>query len=128
MTASFSKIVLLVLFAFASVGLNAQTQSIIESYVNKQGSTIDPPNYAYKCAMYDGRVFFVMPKGSIVHAADKGGFETIGERVAPPKGREEFQFMLTLTETQITYAVDKHGYIWQSSYPFREIVGLASKR
>ena len=48
----------------------------------------------------------------------------LGSQRNPPKGREtEFAYMITIDATQITYAVDHQGHIWQKKYPIKEIVG-----
>ena len=85
-----------------------------------------PENYLYKCKMHDElTIYYLMPNDDILIYDIGNEFKKVGTKVLSPYGWTNFIFMLKLAD--ITYAVDKDGFIWQQKYPFREIVGQATK-
>ena len=70
--------------------------------------------------------YYVMPNDDVLIYSIGNEFKTVGIKVLPPYGWTNFKFMLKLAD--ITYAVDKDGFIWQQKYPFREVVGQATQR
>ncbi len=87
----------------------------------------EPRGYSYKCTFHDNHAtYFVMPNGEIRGMDLSGNQAVVGKKQTPPKGREgEFSYMIAIDNPRITYAVDRQGHIWQSKYPFKEIVGAA---
>lgn len=115
-----SKIFCVVTFMFCAFSFNLQAQ---EHYGITEKS---PENYLYKCKMHDNQTFYYVMSNDDVLIYDIGNeFKKVGTKVLPPYGWTNFQFMLKLVD--ITYAVDNDGFIWQQNYPFREIVGQATK-
>lgn len=90
---------------------------------NAVGKPADPAGYLHKIEMYDNiTVFFVMPNEEIMSYNTNGELVKVGIKKRPPLGREtEFNYMVKLEN--ITYAVDKKGFVWQQVYPYKEIVG-----
>lgn len=86
-----------------------------------------PDNYLYQCTMNDNlTIYYVMPNDDVLIYDIGNEFKKVGTKVLPPYGWTNFVFMLKLAD--ITYAVDQDGFVWQQNYPFREIVGQATKR
>jgi len=114
-----------------STTIQQQQQVIQQSSAITSTSTLkaEPTNYIYKCEMYDGRIFYVMPNDNIMGYNTNNELKHLGYKEKPPRGREkEFAYMVTILEPYITYAVDSEGHVWQKKYPFKEIVGEATVR
>ncbi|MGB1241191.1 MAG: hypothetical protein ACPG49_01630 [Chitinophagales bacterium] len=85
-----------------------------------------PENYLYQCKMHDDQTFYyIMPNNDILIYDIGNEFKKVGTKILSPYGWTNFVFMLKLVD--ITYAVDKDGFIWQNKNSFREIVGQAIK-
>ncbi|MEZ4887547.1 MAG: hypothetical protein R3E32_22635 [Chitinophagales bacterium] len=110
-----------VLFSFSFFSFNASAQ---EHYGITEKA---PENYVYECRMHDDlTIYYVMPNDDILIYDIGNEFKKVGTKVLSPYGWINFVFMLKLAD--ITYAVDKDGFIWQNKPPFREIVGQATKK
>ncbi len=115
-----SKIFFGICFIFSLFTFNAYAQ---EHYGITEKS---PENYLYQCKMHDDQTFYyIMPNDDILIYDIGNEFKKVGIKTLPPYGWTNFVFMLKLAD--ITYAVDKDGFIWQQKSPFREIVGQMIK-
>jgi hypothetical protein len=135
MTNQFSLLIVLTALLFGIITNTSTLQAQQMNHTTKaqftpQSSQTAPDNYVFKCSMYDDvTVYYVMPNDEVLKGDGLGNFYAAGQKVAPPAGRlTEFDYMITIHELGITYAVDKQGQVWQKIYPYKEIVGQIKAR
>lgn len=88
-----------------------------------------PKNYIAKVMMHDDlTIYYIMPTKEVMGYDEQGDLMLIGYQQAPPKGRTEFKYMLTILDPAIMYAVDYYGHVWQKRHPFKEIVGVVETK